>query len=349
MKSSENFWNKAILNKDSLIQDAITNLNETGLKIILVVDNDNFFVGTISDGDIRRGLLEGFNIKDPINNIIHFEALVVPPEFKKDSVLKLMELNKISQIPIVNDKKTIVGLYTRENIADSNEINNIMVIMAGGIGSRLLPYTENCPKPMLKVSGKPILEHIIDRAKLEGFRHFVIAINYLGDMIKAYFGSGERMNITIDYIEEDKPLGTVGALSLMDNNFEGSFIVTNGDVITDIRYAELLDFHDNHMAEATMAVNVHEWQNPYGVVDIEGIEIKGFEEKPINKTHINAGVYALSKNALNFLKKNSHCDMPILFDLLRKSKKRIIAYPMHEPWLDVGKLNDLKKANKKNE
>ena len=348
MKISENFWHKAILNSSSLIKDSIANLNETGLRIVLVVNNENSFVGTISDGDIRRGLLSGLSIEDSIDTIIHSDALIVPPGFTKDSALKLMELNQIFQIPIISDNKKILGMYTRDNISHITEVDNIMVIMAGGIGSRLLPHTEDCPKPMLKVSGKPILEHIIDRAKLDGFKHFIIAINYLGDVIESYFGNGNTMNIKIDYIREDKPLGTAGALSLLDLKIDKAFIVTNGDVITDIRYAELLDFHLNHNAEATMAVNVHEWQNPYGVVDIQGIEINGFSEKPINKTHINAGVYALSKNTLNYLNKNVHCDMPFLFELLRKDSKRIIAYPMHEPWLDVGVPDDLKKANKEN-
>tara|TARA_B110000003_G_scaffold55978_1_gene55993 strand:- start:11712 stop:12761 length:1050 start_codon:yes stop_codon:yes gene_type:complete len=349
LKISENFWHKAILNSSSLIKDSIANLNETGLRIVLVVNNENSFVGTISDGDIRRGLLSGLSIEDSIDTIIHSDALIVPPGFTKDSALKLMELNQIFQIPIISDNKKILGMYTRDNISHITEVDNIMVIMAGGIGSRLLPHTEDCPKPMLKVSGKPILEHIIDRAKLDGFKHFIIAINYLGDVIESYFGNGNTMNIKIDYIREDKPLGTAGALSLLDLKIDKAFIVTNGDVITDIRYAELLDFHLNHNAEATMAVNVHEWQNPYGVVDIQGIEINGFSEKPINKTHINAGVYALSKNTLNYLNKNVHCDMPFLFELLRKDSKRIIAYPMHEPWLDVGVPDDLKKANKENE
>ena len=349
MKLSENFWHKAILNSSSLVQDSIANLNETGLKIVLIVNNENSFVGTISDGDIRRGLLSGLSITDSIGAIIHSDALVVPPGFTKDSALKLMELNQIAQIPIISDDKKILGLYTRDHITQNPKIDNSMVIMAGGIGARLLPYTEDCPKPMLKVSGKPILEHIIDRAKLEGFNNFIIAINYLGNVIENYFGNGNAMNIKINYIREDKPLGTAGALSLLDLKLDDTFIVTNGDVITDIRYAELLDFHLNHNAEATMAVNVHEWQNPYGVVDIKGIEINGFAEKPINKTHINAGVYALSKNTLNYLKKNVHCDMPFLFELLRKDSKRVIAYPMHEPWLDVGVPEDLKKANKENE
>ena len=347
MKNSEQFWQKSILKFDSSIQQAISNLNNSGLKIVLVVNDKNEFIGTISDGDIRRGLLDNLSINDEIKNIIRYEALVVPPEFAKESALKLMELNQIFQVPIINSQKNIVGLFLRHSIAVENERNNIMVIMAGGIGKRLLPHTENCPKPMLEVSGKPILEHIIERAKSEGFINFIISINYLGEMIENYFGNGEKLGVNIDYIREKKPLGTAGALSLLNLKTEEPFIVSNGDVITDIRYGELLDFHIKNKSTATMAVNLYEWQNPYGVVGLNGIEITGFDEKPINRTHINAGVYALSKNALTFFKKDSPCDMPKLFEQLRASSEKIIAYPMHEPWLDVGRPVDLNQANSK--
>lgn len=347
MKNSELFWQKSILKFDSSIEQAISNLNNSGLKIVLVVDGKNEFIGTISDGDIRRGLLANLNINDTIKNIIHYEALVVPPEFTKESVLKLMELNQIFQVPIINSQKNIVGLFLRHSILVENERNNIMVIMAGGIGKRLLPHTENCPKPMLEVSGKPILEHIIERAKSEGFKNFILSINYLGEMIVNYFGTGEKMGVNIDYVREKKPLGTAGSLSLLNLKTEDPFIVSNGDVITDIRYGELLDFHNKNNSTATMAVNQYEWQNPYGVVGLDGIDITGFDEKPIHRTHINAGVYALSKNALSFLEKDSHCDMPKLFEQLMASSQKIIAYPMHEPWFDVGRSADLNKANKK--
>ena len=347
MKNSEQFWQKSILKFGSSIQQAISNLNNSGLKIVLVVDDKNEFIGTISDGDIRRGLLDNLSINDEIKNIIRYEALVVPPEFAKESALKLMELNQIFQVPIINSQKNIVGLFLRHSIAVENERNNIMVIMAGGIGKRLLPHTENCPKPMLEVSGKPILEHIIERAKSEGFINFIISINYLGEMIEGYFGTGEKMGVNIDYIREKKPLGTAGALSLLNIKTEEPFIVSNGDVITDIRYGELLDFHIKNNSIATMAVNLYEWQNPYGVVGLNGIEITGFDEKPINRTHINAGVYALSKNSLSFLKKDSPCDMPKLFEQLRARSMKVIAYPMHEPWLDVGRSVDLNQANSK--
>jgi NDP-sugar pyrophosphorylase family protein len=220
-----------------------------------------------------------------------------------------------------------------------------MVIMAGGMGTRLRPHTESCPKPLLSVAGKPMLEHIIERVKLEGFSHFVLAIHYLGHMIEDHFGNGERLGVKIDYLREQSPLGTAGALGLLDPYPDAPFVVTNGDVITDIRYGELLDFHVRHNATATMAVRVHEWQHPFGVVQTEGVDIVGFEEKPVARTHINAGVYALDPEALSVLCAEERCDMPTLFERLQAKSKRTVAYPMHEPWLDVGRPEDLTRAN----
>ncbi len=189
-----------------------------------------------------------------------------------------------------------------------------------------------------------MLEHIIERAKLEGFKHFVVAIHHLGHIIEAYFGNGERLGIKIDYLREKSPLGTAGALSLFNPTSDGSFVVTNGDVITDIRYGELLDFHDRYHASATMAVRTHEWQHPFGVVQMQDADIIGFEEKPVARTYINAGVYVLSAEVLNELIHGASCDMPMLFERLQVKGKRTVGYPMHEPWLDVGRPDDLKIA-----
>ncbi|PJC68298.1 MAG: nucleotidyl transferase, partial [Zetaproteobacteria bacterium CG_4_8_14_3_um_filter_59_5] len=188
--------------------------------------------------------------------------------------------------------------------------------------------------------GKPMLEHIIERAKLEGFSHFVLAIHYLGHMIEEYFGNGERLNVRIDYLREQSPLGTAGALALLNPVPDAPFVVTNGDIITDIRYGELLDFHIRHESSATMAVRVYEWQHPFGVVQTQGVDIVGFEEKPVARSHINAGVYALNPDALAVLNKDEHCDMPTLFERLQAKDERTVAYPMHEPWLDVGRPDD---------
>lgn len=342
---SEVLWHQAILPADSIIQQAIRSLERASIKIILVVNESGELEGTISDGDIRRGLLKGLDLNSPIANIIHRNPLVVPPEIGREMVMQLMVANKIQQIPVVDEHHHVIGLHLWNEITTPPRLSNLMVIMAGGRGTRLHPHTENCPKPLLPVAGKPMLEHIIERAKLEGFSHFVLATHYLGQMIEDYFGNGERFGVQIDYLREQSPLGTAGALSLLNPRPSSPFVVTNGDVITDIRYRELLDFHIRYNAAATMAVRVHEWQHPFGVVQTKGVEIVGFEEKPVARSHINAGVYALAPEALSVLSADTRCDMPSLFERLQAQAKRTVAYPMHEPWLDVGRPDDLVVAN----
>lgn len=191
-----------------------------------------------------------------------------------------------------------------------------------------------------------MLEHIIERAKANGFNHFMLAIHHLGHMIEDYFSNGSKMNVRIDYIREQTPLGTAGALGLLERRPEVPFLVTNGDVLTDINYGELLDFHIRHQAAATMAIRIHEWQHPFGVVKTRGLDIVGFEEKPLARTHINAGVYVLSPDALNALSVDMNCDMPTLFERLQAEGQRTVAYPMHEPWLDVGRPSDYETAQR---
>jgi dTDP-glucose pyrophosphorylase len=349
VNSPEQIWRKAILPVTAIIGHAIRNLDQIAIKIVMVTNTDGVLVGTISDGDIRRGLLKGLDMNSPITSVIHRNALVVPPEMGRELVMQLMVANKIQQIPVVDAHHHVVGLHLWDEITTPPTRPNLMVIMAGGMGTRLRPHTENCPKPLLAVAGKPMLEHIIARAKMEGFSHFVLAVHYLGHMIEAHFGHGERLGVQIEYLREESPLGTAGALSLLSPMPAAPFVVTNGDVITDIRYGELLDFHIRHTAAATMAVRVHEWQHPFGVVQMQGVEIIGFEEKPIARSHINAGVYALDPAALSFLARDAHCDMPTLFERLQAKAKRTVAYPMHEPWLDVGRPDDLHAINNLNQ
>jgi dTDP-glucose pyrophosphorylase len=341
VNSSEELWRKAILPTSATIGNAVRNLNEVSIKIAIVVNDAGVLEGTISDGDIRRGLLKGLDLNSPIASVVRHNAFVVRPDMGRDLVIQLMQANKIQQIPVVDDQHRVVGLHLWDEIATMPSRSNLMVIMAGGMGTRLRPHTENCPKPLVPVAGKPMLEHIINRAKLEGFKHFVLAIHYLGHMIESHFGNGEDFGVQIDYLREQSPLGTAGALGLLNPTPSLPFVVTNGDVITDIRYGQLLDFHSRHAAAATMAVRLHEWQHPFGVVQTQGVEIVGFEEKPIARSHINAGVYALDPLALQLLCADSHCDMPALFESLKAHGKRTVAYPMHEPWLDVGQPDDL--------
>jgi dTDP-glucose pyrophosphorylase len=346
---SEKIWRTTVLPLSSNIKQAIAKLNETGLQIVLVLDAKDILLGTVTDGDIRRGLLRGLTLEEPIESVMRSNSLVVPPDLNRDQVLQLMHANRLSQLPVVDINSRVVGLQLWDAIDSQVARPNLMVIMAGGLGTRLRPHTETCPKPMLPVAGKPMLEHIIDRAKEEGFGHFILTIHYLGQLIEEYFGNGERLGVRIDYLKETTPLGTAGALGLLNPRPELPFIVTNGDVMSDVKYGELLDFHARHAAVATMAVRLYEWQHPFGVVQTKGLDIIGFEEKPISRTHINAGIYALNPEALNAIAPNNSFDMPSLFEQLQSEGKRTVAYPMHEPWLDVGRPDDLIQANRNTE
>ena len=340
MPSPNPKWRNALLPATATLQDAIRNLNDSALQIALVVSPEEMLIGTITDGDIRRGLLRGLSLSSRVDDIVHREPLVAPQELGREIVLQLMRANKVHQLPVVDERRRVVGLHLWGELIAPTERPNLMVIMAGGKGRRLLPQTENCPKPLLPVGGKPMLEHIILRAKAEGFRRFALAIHYLGNMIENHFGDGARWQVSIDYLREESPLDTAGALGLLDPAPTQPFLVTNGDVLTDIRYGELLDFHVRHAAAGTMAVRMHEWQHPFGVVHTRGVDIVGFEEKPVSRSHINAGIYALDPSALSLLEKNQPCDMPTLFGRLQARAERTIVYPMHEPWLDVGRSDD---------
>jgi dTDP-glucose pyrophosphorylase len=337
-------WRKALLMVDVTIKDAIRNLDETTFQIVLVTDRDGILLGTITDGDIRRGLLQGLSLDSSIEPIIKHDPLVAPPQMDRETSLLVMRANGIRQLPVVDDQKRVVDLFLMKELLRPHRRPNSMIIMAGGKGTRLRPYTEKCPKPLLPVSGKPMLEHIIERARGEGFEHFILAIHYLGSMIEEYCGDGSRWKVSIDYVRETEPLGTAGALSLLEQPPSYPFLVTNGDVLTDIQYGEVLDFHARNQAVATMAVQRHEWQHPFGVVRTKGIDIINFEEKPVYRTHVNAGVYVLEPRALDFLDAAEPCDMPTLFEKLKRNGDRTIVYPMHEPWIDVGRLADYQHA-----
>lgn len=341
---SADAWRGALIAADATLREAIANLQETSVQIALVTTPDDELIGTVTDGDIRRGLLHGLDLSSPLESIIRREPFVVPPELSGDAALQLMKANGIHAIPVVNGDRRVVGLHLLRKLLSPSQRPNLMVIMAGGRGSRLRPHTDNCPKPLLPVGGKPILEHILLRAKADGFRRFVLAIHHLGHMVEDYFGDGSGWEVEIEYIREDSPLGTAGAIGLMNPRPQAPFLVSNGDLLTDVRYSELLDFHLRHNAAATMAVRLHEWEHPFGVVRTEGVDITGFAEKPVSRSHVNAGVYVLHPVALDHVPAGELCDMPTLFSRLKEGGQRTIVFPMHEPWLDVGRTDDLERA-----
>lgn len=338
-------WKQALLNCDSTLHDAISNLNKSGLRIVLVVNRIGVLEGVVCDGDIRRGLLRGLKTESSISNILQRNPIFVTPHSKRDSVKKLMANNSVDQIPIVDCKRRVLGLYTKDEINEVYPNENVMVIMAGGLGKRLRPNTDKCPKSMLLVNGRPMLEHIILHARSEGFRNFIISVNYLGHIIEEHFGNGKNFGVSIEYLREKKPLGTAGALSLLKPKPSQVFLVTNGDVLTSMDYKNLVTFHNQHTAAATMAIRLHEWQHPFGVVNMDDINIVSIEEKPLVHTCINAGVYALSPEVLDLIKPDTELDMTELFQKVRESGSKTIGYMLYEPWLDVGRPDDLIIAN----
>lgn len=340
----KNNWKKIIIKDNSRIKDAIDNLNMSSMQIILVINNLNQFIGTITDGDIRRGFLSGFNLETKISKIFNSKPIFVDEHKSYDDCLRMMETHGINQIPIVDKNKNIIGLYSNKKTAFKSFIDTTIVIMAGGRGKRLMPLTSKMPKPMLEVSGKPILEHILLNAKKQGFKNFMISVNYLSDIIKKYFGSGENIGINISYIEEKTPLGTIGSIKIAEKKLFSRFIVIYSDLITNIDLSKFLKYHIKNNAAASMAIRPYEWTNPFGVVRLDGLKIKSFQEKPVKKININAGVYIFEPEAFKFIENNEYIDAPTLFERLKKNEKKIIAYPLYETWLDIGRVEDYKNA-----
>jgi dTDP-glucose pyrophosphorylase len=340
LETPEQTWRRALLPVGATLRLAIRSLEDSALQIVLVVSDTDVLLGTLTDGDIRRALLRGLDLDSMSDSVMTREPLVVPENMPRHDVLQLMQINGIRQLPVVDKERRVIGLHLLDELIAQPVRANLVVIMAGGKGSRLRPHTENCPKPLLPVAGKPMLEHIIERGKGEGFKHFALAIHYLGDMIESYFGNGAQLQVNIEYLREKVPLGTAGAIALLNPRPDLPFLVSNGDVLTDIRYGDLLDFHCHHRAAATMAVRLHEWQHPFGVVHTKGVDIVGFEEKPVARSHINAGIYVLDPDVLELLTPGEPCDMPTLFGRLQQRSARTIVYPIHEPWLDIGRVDD---------
>lgn len=334
-------WRSNILSDSPTIKEAIEALNGLEHKIALVIDSQGVLVGTITDGDVRRGLLRGVTLDSSVNSVLNDKA-VVASELESDfNIMKLMREAEINIVPLVKNRGILCGLAVLTTQEKSHQVENFMLIMAGGLGSRLRPLTENCPKPMIIVAGKPILEHILDRAKGEGFYRFKISVNYLADRIIDYFGDGSKFGVEIEYLVESKPLGTAGAIGLLEDIPDKPFIVTNGDVVSDIKYAQMLKYHEINSGFVTVAVRQHVWQNPFGVIVTSGNEVKEYDEKPRTFSTINAGVYVLEKEVKALIPSGQAVQMSELILGVLKTKRKVVAYPVHESWIDVGQPDDL--------
>ena len=319
-------------------------LNEHGLQICCVIDQSGLLLGTVTDGDIRRGLLNGAELSHSVEKVMNMKPKFVKSGTKRSLVAKKMAELVIKQLPIVNSKGQVVDLESLDRLVTNLNRSNHVVLMAGGFGKRLRPLTDEVPKPLLLVDGVPILEHTLIRFRDMGFSKFTLSVNYMSEKVIAHFGDGARWNVEINYLKEEKPLGTCGALSLLPHRPQEPFFVMNGDLLTQANFGHIMDFHVENDAMATMCVREYAQQIPYGVVKLSGHDILSIEEKPNEVNHINAGIYVLSPEVLPLITENTFIDMPTLFMTLKSKNQKIISSVLKEYWLDIGRIEDFHKA-----
>lgn len=337
-------YNKVLLKPNSIIKEALQVIDSGAMKIALVVDDAEKLIGTLTDGDIRRGLLNGLSLDDSIESIIYKNPTVCSIEETKEKILEVATAKKLYQVPIVDRDGKLVGVEEINELLKPTKKPNKVVLMAGGLGTRLRPLTEHTPKPMLKVGDKPILETIILNFKRYGFTNIILSVNYKSEMIEEHFKDGSELGVNIEYVHEEKRMGTAGALSLMREKLDEPFFVMNGDLLTNINFAHMLEYHLSHDAVATMGVREYDFQVPYGVVNVDGHQILGIDEKPVHNFFVSGGVYVLSPEVLVTIP-DAYYDMPTLFERLIKEKRKAISFPIHEYWLDIGQMSDFHRAN----
>ncbi|MDC1280930.1 sugar phosphate nucleotidyltransferase [bacterium] len=337
-------WKSILLTKESLIIDAINLLNKTGLLLIIVVDQSNKLLATITDGDIRKGLAKGLALKDNVSLIMNRMPKYIYQNKNFEEIKSLFIEEDYKGLPVIDKNQKVINCHFQDDFFKLKE-KPPLLIMAGGFGKRLGKLTEKYPKPMLKINNKPILEHIINKAKEENFINIFISTYYKSKIIEDYFGNGDNFNVHITYIKEEKPLGTGGSFKFM-NKFNGSIVITNGDIISKIGYQKLLDFHNLNKGIATIAVLKHEIKNPFGVIKYNGIQLVDFEEKPSWISYINSGIYVVESRASKIIKKDENISMPSVLKKLKGKNNDIFIFHMHEDWIDIGTPEELKKIQK---
>jgi len=338
-------FDKIKLKANSTIKEALSIIDSGAMQIALVLDENNKLLGTVTDGDIRRGLLRGLTLEDSIEPIIYKTPTVCTINDSKEDILKIAVEKKLYQIPIVDLEGVLVGLDEVDDLLKPEDHPNKVVLMVGGLGTRLSPLTDNKPKPLLNVGNKPILETIIANFAKYGFKNIILSVNYKSEMIEDYFGDGSSFGVNIKYVHENKRMGTAGALSMMKDELSEAFFVMNGDLLTNINFEHMLKYHQENQAIATMGVREYDFQVPYGVVNVKEHLITSIEEKPVHKFFVSAGVYMLDSDILSEIPTDTFYDMPTLFESLIANKKKAVSFPIREYWLDIGRMSDYEQAN----
>ena len=333
------------LSINSTIKDALQTINNGGLQIAIVVDENDALVGTVTDGDIRRGLLNGLDLNSSVSLVVHKSPSIASVGDTKESILKIALAKKLHKIPLVDELGKLVGIEDIEDIIKPVGKTNRVILMVGGLGTRLRPLTQDTPKPMLKVGNKPILQTIVEKFAEYGFVNITMCVNFNASIIRDYFGDGKEFGVNIDYVLEEKRMGTAGALSLLKERPSEPFFVMNGDLLTNVNFEHIFNYHMLHKATATMCVREYDYEVPYGVVKMNDNKIIEIVEKPVQKFFVSAGIYMLSPEILDLIPQDEFYDMPTLFEKAIAQNKNVISFPIHEYWIDIGRLEEYQKAN----
>jgi dTDP-glucose pyrophosphorylase len=337
-------WHSIVVRPDVPLSETITRVDASTLQVALVTSADGKLLGVVTDGDIRRAILRRTTLDTPISCVMNPSPKFLPPYASKIEILAFMRRHTIRHVPLVDASGIVVDLAFLDELVGPRDQESWVVLMAGGIGTRLRPLTEQVPKPMLPIGGRPVMESILVALSEQGFRKIFMSVNYKAELIRDYFGDGSRWDMSIEYLQESKPLGTAGSLSLLPARPTAPLLVMNGDLLTKANLLSLLEFHQEHHAAATMAVREYDMQVPFGVIGIEGASIQRIEEKPVQRFFVNAGMYALSPEALEMIAPDTVIDMPALFENLIRAGRPTAAYHLREYWIDIGRLEELERA-----
>jgi len=339
-----NDWKPIAVPSTASMKTVLGVIDEGRMQIALVVDDGCHLRGTVTDGDIRRALLRGEGLDTAVDKIMNDTP--VTGLVSEDAHLwqRTMQRYSLSHLPLLDAEGCLVGL-TRYLTPQEPQRDNAVVLMVGGLGSRLGPLTQARPKPLLEVGAKPILETIVENFAGYGFHRLYLCINYKGEMIREHFGDGSRWGVQIEYVEEKTRLGTAGALGLLPERPDAPFFVMNGDLLTQVDFVRLLRFHQKQNAAATLCVREYAHQIPYGVVDLDGHTVTGMLEKPSHRVYVNAGIYMLNPEALDLIPHTGYLDMPDLINRMLSQQMPISSFPIHEYWIDIGQMQEFQQAH----
>lgn len=329
------------------IREAIEEIDRHAKGIVLVVDEDRRLVATVTDGDVRRAMLAGLALDQSVAELLDARARDLPPRTASEgasvaSLVAQMRAASIWQIPLVDESGRVTGLVALEDLVSSDESPLSAVVMAGGFGRRLAPLTDETPKPMLPVGDRPLLEHIVEQLREAGISQVNMTTHYRGEAIAEHFGDGRGFGVEIEYVPEEEPLGTAGALGLLDA--QGPLLVMNADLVTRIDFRALRRFHAEHDAAMTVAVRPYDVTVPFGLVRLDREAVVGIDEKPLLRGFVNAGIYLVNPEVCRLVGRGERLDMPELITRLVDNGSRVVGFPLREYWLDVGRLEDYEQA-----